>query len=202
MRYVGADVLWHDAGAYDYLGDNDGPAFGEAKKYMNKTGHGLAVWWPLYTVSEHSKVYRNHPEWLSDSETFSGSNLDTSKKEVIDYLLDELGKKVSDWGDFQWRLDGTSVVPVKKSETPMLEEYHNVMGLLAEFRRRHPHSSIDICSGGGNLMGFETLRLSDVSQLTDGGSLSIGNYYSSYLFPPDKIDDWTRDANFTWENAR
>jgi hypothetical protein len=51
-------------------------------------------------------------------------------------------------------------------------------------------------------MGFETLRLSDVSQLTDGGSLYFGNYYSSYLFPPDKIDDWTRVANFTWENAR
>jgi hypothetical protein len=202
MRYVGADILWQDAGWHDYLGDNDGPAFGEAKKYMNKYGLGLAVWWPLYTVSEHSKVYRQHPEWLSDSETFSGSNLDTSKKEVIDYLLGQLGQKVSEWGDFQWRLDGTSVVPVNKSETPMLAEYHNVMGLLAEFRRIHPHSSIDICSGGGNLMGFETLRLSDVSQLTDGGSLYIGNYYSSYLFPPDKIDDWTRVANFTWENAR
>jgi hypothetical protein len=202
MRYTGADILWQDAGWHDYLGDNDGPAFGEAKKYMNKTGHGLAVWWPLYTVSEHSRVYRQHPEWLSDSETFSGANLDTSKKEVIDYLLGQLGEKVSQWGDFQWRLDGTSVVPVNKSETPMLSEYHNVMGLLADFRRAHPHSSIDICAGGGNLMGFETLRLSDVSQLTDGGSLYFGNYYSSYLFPPDKIDDWTRVANFTWENAR
>lgn len=202
MRYVGADILWQDAGWHDYLGDNDGPAFGEAKKYMNKYGLGLAVWWPLYSVSEHSKVYRQHPEWLSDSETFSGSNLDTSKKEVIDYLLDQLGQKVSMWGDFQWRLDGTSVVPVNKSETPMLAEYHNVMGLLSAFRRAHPHSSIDVCAGGGNLMGFETLHLSDVSQLTDAGSLYTGNYYSSYLFPPDKIDDWTRVANFTWENAR
>ena len=33
-------------------------------------------------------------------------------------------------------------------------------------------------------MGFETLRLSDVSQLTDGGSLYLGDYYSSYLFSP------------------
>jgi hypothetical protein len=202
MRSTGADILWQDAGWHDYLGDNDGPDFREAKKYMSKSGDGLAVWWPLYTVSEHSKVYRQHPEWLSDSETFSGSNLDTSKKEVIDYLLGQLDEKVSEWGDYQWRLDGTSVVPVNKSETPMLAEYHNVMELLADFRRAHPHSSIDVCSGGGNLMGFETLRLSDVSQLTDGGALYYGNYYSSYLFPPDKIDDWTRVANFTWENAR
>ena len=202
MRYTGADVLWHDAGSLDYLGDNDGPAFGEAERYMRKSGLGLAVWWPLYTVSTHSKVYRQHPEWLTDTETFSGANLDTSKNEVIDYLLGQLAEKVSAWGDFQWRLDGTSVVPVNKNETPMLAEYHNVMRLLQEFRRAHPHSSIDICSGGGNLMGFETLRVSDVSQLTDGGSLYVGDYYSSYLFPPDKLDDWTRDANFTWENAR
>ena len=159
MRYVGADILWQDAGWHDYLGDNDGPAFAEAKKYMNKYGLGLAVWWPLYTVSEHSNVYRQHPEWLSDSETFSGSNLDTSKKEVIDYLLGQLGKKVSEWGDFQWRLDGTSVVPVNKSETPMLAEYHNVMDLLAKFRRAHPQSSIDICAGGGNPVSYTHLTL-------------------------------------------
>jgi Melibiase len=202
MRYVGADILWQDAGWHDYLGDNDGPDFAQATKYMSKYGMGLAVWWPLYTVSEHSKIYHQHSDWLSESETFSGSNLDTSKKQVIDYLLGQLNDKVSAWGDFQWRLDGTAVVPINKDENPMLTEYQNVMGLLADFRRLHPHSSIDICSGGGNLMGFETLHLSDVSQLTDGGSLYIGNYYSSYLFPPDKIDDWTRVANFTWENAR
>jgi hypothetical protein len=44
--------------------------------------------------------------------------------------------------------------------------------------------------------------MSDVSQLTDAGSLYNANYYSSYLFPPDIIDDWTRDDNFTWEKAR
>jgi len=202
MRYVGADILWQDAGWHDQLGDNDGPNFFQVKQYLNKSGMGLAVWWPLYSVSNHSKVYRKHPEWLSESDTFSGSNLDTSKRQVIDYLLGQLDGKVSEWGNFQWRLDGTAVVPVNNNETPMLAEYHNVVGLLQAFRRRHPGSSIDICSGGGNLMGFETLRASDVSQLTDGGSVYNANYYSSYLFPPDKIDDWTRDANFTFALAR
>ena len=50
-------------------------------------------------------------------------------------------------------------------------------------------------------MSFEGLRLADVSQLTNGGSLTFGNYYSSYLFPPDKIDDWTRTQNATWTNV-
>lgn len=202
MRYVGADILWQDAGWHDRLGDNDGPDFAQVKKYLNKSGMGLALWWPLYSVSNKSRVYRRHPEWLTNLTGWAGSHLDTSQKAVIDYLLGQLEEKITLWGDYQWRLDDTAVVPLDKDETPMLAQYHNVMGLLHDFRRRHPHSSIDICSGGGNLMGFETLRASDVSQLTDSGSLYNANYYSSYLFPPDKIDDWTRDANFTWDFAR
>lgn len=202
MRSVGADVLWQDAGWHDHLGDNDGPDFLQTKQYLKKSGMELAVWWPLYSVSTSSRVYRQHPEWAADTSALAYSNLDTSKKEVIDYMLEQLDQKVATWGDFQWRLDGTAVVPINKNETPMLSEFHNVMSLLTQFRQRHPHSSIDICSGGGNLMGFETLRMSDVSQLTDAGSLYNANYYSSYLFPPDVIDDWTRDDNFTWEQAR
>ena len=53
----------------------------------------------------------------------------------------------------------------------MLEQYHNFTNLQQEFRRLYPGSSIDLCSGGGNLMGYESLRVSDVSQLTDSGSL-------------------------------
>lgn len=202
MRYAGGDIAWQDAGWHNHLGDNDGPDYSEAKRYLNKHGMGLAVWWPLYSVARESRVYRAHPEWRTSTAGIGGSNLDTSRNEVIDYLAGQLDEKAAKWGDFQWRLDGTAVVPVNGNETPMLAQYHNVARLQREFRRRHPGSSIDVCSGGGNLMGFETLRVSDVSQLTDGGSMQYGNYYSSYLFPPDKIDDWTRNANFTWENAR
>jgi hypothetical protein len=97
--------------------------------------------------------------------------------------------KIKEWGDFQWRLDGTAVVPVNGNETPMLQQYHNTLDLQRTFRLEHPGASIDLCSGGVNLMGYEALRVSDVSQLTDGGSMQFGNYYSSYLFPPDKLDD-------------
>ena len=203
MRYVGADILWQDAGWHDHLGDNDGPDFGESNEYLAKYGMRLAVWWPLYLVERASRVVQQHPEWRTTTDdTVSGTQLNTSRKDVIDYLAAQLAGKVKEWGDFQWRLDGTAVAAVDKNETPLLAQYHNVMGLEQGFRRRFPRSSIDVCAGGGNLMGFETLRVGDVSQLTDGGSLKVSNYYSSYLFPPDKIDDWTRNANFTWENAR
>lgn len=201
MRYVGADILWQDAGWHDHLGDNDGPDFSGTNRYLRKYGMRLAVWWPLYSVAKQSRVYQEHPDWRTNSRGIGGSNLNTSKIAVINYLLGQLNEKVAKWGNFQWRLDGTAVVPVNGNETPLLTEYHNVANLQKDFRKLHPRSSIDICSGGGNLMGFETLRVSDVSQLTDGGALHIANYYSSYLFPPDKIDDWTRDANFTWSNA-
>jgi hypothetical protein len=201
MREIGADILWQDAGWHNLLGDNDGPDFAAVKDYLDAHGMGFAVWWQLYTVASRSEAYQEHPDWLTEPGA-GQSNLDTSRSEVVDYLLAEIGEKVRLWGDFQWRLDGTPVVPVGKDETPMLEQHHKVFGLFETFRRRHPHSSIDICAGGGNLMGFETLRMADKSQLTDGGPMHISNYYSSYLFPPDKFDDWTRVGNFNWRHAR
>jgi len=203
IRSVGADILWQDAGWHDLLGDNDGPDFAAVKRSLNELGVGLTLWWPLYiAASKQARVYRDHPEWRAIAEN-PVPILDTSRKDVIEYLQGQLDGKVAQWGDFQWRLEGPPVWPVnKRNETPMLAQYHNVMGLMQSFRQRHPSSSIDICSTGGNYMGFETLRVSDVSQLTDGGTLYVQNYYSSYLFPPDKIDDWTEPQNFTWEYAR
>ena len=201
MREIGADILWQDAGWHNRLGDNDGPDFAALQAYLDKQGMDFAVWWQLYTVAAKSKAYEQYHELLTHPGA-AQSNLDTSRREAVDYLLDELSAKVGDWGDFQWRLDGTPVVPVGEDETPMLEQHHNMFALFEAFRRRHPGSSIDVCAGGGNLMGFETLRISDKSQLTDGGPMYISNYYSSYLFPPDKFDDWTRVGNFNWRHAR
>src|SRR5581483_6137822 len=203
MRSLGADVLWQDAGWHDHLGDNDGPDFELSNQYLQKSDMRLAVWWPLYSVARQSSVYQEHPEWRTTEESMTGgTTLNTSRPDVIEYFANQLDAKVKKWGDFQWRLDSTPVVPVNGDETPMLAEYQNMVQLEKEFRRKHPNSSIDICAGGGNLMGYETLHISDVSQLTDGGPLFISNYYSSYLFPPDKIDDWTRVSDFSFENAR
>lgn len=178
MRQVGADVLWQDAGWHNHLGDNDGPDFAAVKQYLNKHGMQLAVWWPLYQVTEQSRVLREHRDWGTYDPPHGAWILDLSRKEVLDYVTSELESKVREWGDFQWRLDAIPVWPVEKNETVMLEQHHNLMSLMEGFRRRHPGSSIDVCADGGNLMGFESLRLSDVSQLTDGGLLHVSNYYS------------------------
>jgi len=199
IRYVGADILWQDAGWHDYLGDNDGPDFAQVNQYLWKSGVRLAVWWPLWYAEKQSKVLHDHPEWGSGR--IFGTPMDTSRPEVIQWMSAQLDQKVKEWGNFQWREDGSAVAPVAGNETPMLAQYNNIMDMQKQFRKHNPGSSIDLCSGGGNLMSFEGLRLSDVSQLTDGGSLTYGNYYSSYLFPPDKIDDWTRTQNAVWTNV-
>jgi hypothetical protein len=199
IRYVGADILWQDAGWHDYLGDNDGPDFAEVNRYLKKAGVRLAVWWPLWYAEKQSKELREHPDWGSGR--IFGTPLDASRPEVIQWMAGQLDQKAIEWGNFQWREDGSAVNPVAGNETPMLVQYGNIMELQKQFRKHHPESSIDLCSGGGNLMSFEGLRLADVGQLTDGGSLTYGNYYSSYLFPPDKIDDWTRTQNATWTNV-
>jgi hypothetical protein len=197
MGYVGADILWQDAGWHDYMGDNDGPDLLGVNRYLAKSRMRLAVWWPLWYASKHSKVAREHPEWGGPGLGLFKRPFDTSRPEVIQWMSNQLDQKVAAWGNFQWREDGTAVAPVGTDETPMLAQYNNIIEMQKQFRKRHPECSIDLCSGGGNLMSFEGLRLADVSQLTDGGSLVFGNYYSSYLFPPDKIDDWTRIQNST-----
>ncbi len=198
IRYVGADILWQDAGWHDYLGDNNGPDFAAVNSYLAKSGARLAVWWPLWYAEKQSKVVQEHPNWGAGG-VFK-EPFDASRPEIIHWMSKQLDEKVAKWGNFQWREDGSAVAPVGGKETPMLVQFQNIMEMQRQFRIRHPQSSIDLCAGGGNLMSFEGLRLADVSQLTDGGSLTFGNYYSSYLFPPDKIDDWTRTQNSTWEN--
>ncbi len=199
IRYIGADILWQDAGWHDYLGDNDGPDFAQVNRYLKKSGVRLTVWWPLWYAEKQSKVLRDHPDWGSGR--IFGTPVDTSRPEVIQWMSAQLDQKVKEWGNFQWREDGSAVAPVAENETSMLVQYKNIMDMQKQFRKDHPDSSIDLCAGGGNLMSFEGLRLADVGQLTDGGSLMYGNYYSSYLFPPDKIDDWTRTQNATSTNV-
>jgi hypothetical protein len=77
MRFVSADILWQDAGWHDQVGDNDGPDFARLKHYLNKSGMGLAIRWPLYTVSDKSRVYREHPDWQTSSEAQTTAGLKT-----------------------------------------------------------------------------------------------------------------------------
>lgn len=208
IRYVGADILWQDAGWHDNLGDNDGPDFKMIQQYIGKSGVRLTVWWPLWYVDKQSKVHREHPDWGAGG--IFEVPLNVGRPEVVQWMANQLDQKVAEWGDFQWREDGSAVGPVGSTtygdynpavdETPLLDQYNNIMEMQKDFRKHHPNSSIDLCSSGGGLMSFEGLRLADVGQLTDGGSLAYGNYYSSYLFPPDKIDDWTRTQNATAVN--
>ncbi len=65
IRYVGADILWQDAGWHDYLGDNDGPDFSQVNQYLAKSGVRLTVWWPLWYAEKQSRVLREHPDWGS-----------------------------------------------------------------------------------------------------------------------------------------
>jgi len=196
IRYLGADILWHDVGWHDYIGDNDGPDFTQVNQYLTKSGVRLALWWPLWFAEKQSQVARDHPDWGTGT-IFGDTPLDTSRPEIIQWMISQLDQKVKAWGDFQWREDGSSIHPVGGNQTPMLAQYNNMMEMQKEFLRQHPGSSIDLCGEGGNLMSYEGLRLADVAQLTDGGAITYGNYYSSYLFPPDKIDDWTRTYSAT-----
>lgn len=185
MRYTGADILWQDAGWEDRLGDNHGPDFRAINQYLAKSGMGLAIWWPLQYAELGSKVLREHPDW-GGGYVF-GQPMNAANPAVIQWMSSQLNGAVRKWGNFQWRQDGTVIAPIDGNQTPMLKQFHNIMRLQRNFLASHPGSSIDLCAAGGNLLSFGGLELADMGALTDAGAMRYGDYYSSYLFPPDKL---------------
>ena len=186
MHYLGADILWQDAGWHDYLGDNDGPDFLQVNQYLKKSGIRLTVWWPLWYAEKKSQVLREHPDWGSGG-VFRGP-LDASRPEVIDWMSNQLDQKAAAWGNFQWREDGSAVAPVGENETPMLDQYNNIMEMQKQFRRRHPDSSIDLCAGGGNLMSFEGLRMAGMSaSLPTGARWFLGTTIAPTFFHQTRL---------------
>ena len=78
--------------------------------------------------------------------------------------------------------------------TPMLAQDQKFRQLLRNFLDENPGNSFHGCNGGGNDIGYEALRMATAWQYSDGCVGRYRDYYTSYLFPPDKLvnmpDNW------------
>jgi hypothetical protein len=184
MRAVGGDTYHRDWGWWDRAGDWNGPDFRSSGAYLRKYGMGQLIYAFIYTVDPQSGVARAHPEWLAD-----GSTLDQSMPEVVDYeagLLDSFRKR---FGPFQWRNDSSPVAPRAGDGTVVLGQQQGFMEVLRRFLDRHPESAFQGVNGGGMAINWEYLAYSSGFQFTDGQARELADYYASYLFPPDKINN-------------
>ncbi|MHB0998907.1 MAG: alpha-amylase family protein [Armatimonadota bacterium] len=196
MRYIGADVYHRDHGWWDKAGDWNGPDFRTMGSYLRKHDMGQLIYAFIYSVDPQWSMLKKHPEWAA-GEFLGSPTLDMSRRDVVEFLKDQLDGFVEKWGPFEWRNDSFNTTPRDGDDTPMLGQDEGFREILQYWLDKHPDCAFQAVNGGGNYAGYDYIRYSSCIQFTDGGVGLLSNYYTSLLFPPDKVchmpDLWNPD---------
>jgi hypothetical protein len=181
LRESGGDILWDDAGWYDYWGNWNGPDWRQTTDYLKKYGMLWLLWFPTFLATEASTVAQKHPEWMDPGNWWFDQSIPATEswqKELLD-------ANVAKWGDFQWRYD---IAPAASAnDTTALAADQNLRKLIREFKTSNPKSGVDACDDGGRWLSYDLARFADSGECTDGGVGPYGGYYSSLFIPPDKL---------------
>lgn len=138
-----------------------GCTLGELIGRINALGVKFGIWIEPEMVSEDSDLYHAHPDWAF---TIPGRKpgrsrnqlvLDFSRKEVIDYIFDQLCK-VLDQGNVEyvkWDMNRSLIDVYSAAATDQGKVVHDyVLGVydfLERLIERYPDMLIEGCSGGG-----------------------------------------------------
>lgn len=138
-----------------------GCTLGELIGRINALGVKFGIWIEPEMVSEDSDLYHAHPDWAF---TIPGRKpgrsrnqlvLDFSRKEVIDYIFDQLCK-VLDQGNVEyvkWDMNRSLSDVYSAAATNQGKVFHDyVLGVydfLERLLERYPDMLIEGCSGGG-----------------------------------------------------
>ncbi|MCU6733268.1 alpha-galactosidase [Diplocloster agilis] len=191
-RYIGAEIVhvddfWYDRrGEWNNIGADD---FAELNRYLSKSGQKLSVWYAPWHVDPECGVLRDHPTWEVEQDwaEWYGLHLDLSIDAVSKWQLELLNQKQRAWGCHMLKYDGEPMWPSGGSYGKMPKASQNWYRLLRTFRSSNPKAGVFGCASGGELMGVEALRYSDLHCVTDGHALHFNGYYNSLLVPPDKM---------------
>jgi hypothetical protein len=183
-RYMGAGVLWDDAGWYDEWGTWRGPAWGELTPYLKRHDMRFLVWFPTFMCHPGSRAVEHLgvETALPDGGPSYEHGIDQSRPAATAWQRDLLDEKVAQWGDFQWRWDGApgwGLDPLAADQ-----EFRK---LVREFITNHPGCAIDAGSvGGASWMGVDLASFACSSEMVDGqGVRDYAGYHASMLLPPD-----------------
>ena len=194
LREAGGDILWDDAGWYDRWGDWKGPDWRLTTDFLTKHGMRWTLWQPTYVATPESKVAQEHPDWIIPGQMV----LEQSIAATAAWQSNLLDKEVASWNDFQWRYDGP--MGDAATDTKLLAADQNFRGVMERFKKSHPGSGIDACSGGGRWISYDMARFVDSGEYTDGGVGPYSGYYTSLIVPPDKLHN-VSDFDHTYYNS-
>ena len=181
------------------------------------------VWYEFEGVSEHSDVYRDHPDWLltRDGKIINNGGrafLDFRKEEVLNYLREKVIKNLVNCGIGYMKVDynsnaGFGADGAESYGEAIRQHIDAVLAFFEEIKRSVPSLVLEICSSGGMRHEPRFLSLGDMCSFSDAhenaGGVPVAMNLHRFI-PPRKLQIWATirddynadDVKFTVVKAR
>ncbi len=177
------------------------------KAFANKVrSYGMipGVWYEFEGVSEHSDVYRDHPDWLltRDGKIINNGGrafLDFRKEEVLNYLREKVIKNLVNCGIGYMKVDynsnaGFGADGAESYGEAIRQHIDAVLAFFEEIKRSVPSLVLEICSSGGMRHEPRFLSLGDMCSFSDAhenaGGVPVAMNLHRFI-PPRKLQIWT-----------
>lgn len=161
------------------------------------------VWYEFEGVSEHSDVYRDHPDWLltRDGKIINNGGrafLDFRKKEVLNYLREKVIKNLVNCGIGYMKVDynsnaGFGADGAESYGEAIRQHIDAVLAFFEEIKRSVPSLVLEICSSGGMRHEPRFLSLGDMCSFSDAhenaGGVPVAMNLHRFI-PPRKLQIW------------
>lgn len=180
------------------------------------------VWYEFEGVSEHSDVYRDHPDWLltRDGKIINNGGrafLDFRKAEVLNYLREKVIKNLVNCGIGYMKVDynsnaGFGADGAESYGEAIRQHIDAVLAFFEEIKRSVPSLVLEICSSGGMRHEPRFLSLGDMCSFSDAhenaGGVPVAMNLHRFI-PPRKLQIWATirddynadDVKFTMAKA-
>lgn len=185
---------------------------------VHALGMDFGLWVEPEMVNPNSALYREHPDWVLNfpgRPRTEGRNqlvLNLARPDVREYVFHFLDKLLTEndiaflkWDyNRNWSEPGWPAAPLDEQKEVYVKYVHNLYGILAELRAKHPHVEIESCSGGGARVDLGILRYTDEVWPSDNTDpfdrLRIQDGFT-YAYSPGVMMAWVTDSP-NWMNNR
>ncbi|SEG72533.1 alpha-galactosidase [Bryocella elongata] len=185
---------------------------------VHSLGMDFGLWVEPEMVNPDSDLYHKHPDWVlnfTGRPRTEGRNqlvLNLARPDVRAYVYEFLDKLLTEndiaflkWDyNRNWSEPGWPAAPLDEQKDVYVDFIHNLYGILAELKAKHPNVEIESCSGGGSRVDLGIMHLTDEvwpSDNTDAyDRLSIQNGFT-YAYAPGVMMAWVTDSP-SWANQR
>lgn len=161
------------------------------------------VWYEFEGVSEHSDVYRDHPDWLltRDGKIINNGGrafLDFRKEEVLNSLREKVIKNLVNCGIGYMKVDynsnaGFGADGAESYGEAIRQHIDAVLAFFEEIKRSVPSLVLEICSSGGMRHEPRFLSLGDMCSFSDAhenaGGVPVAMNLHRFI-PPRKLQIW------------